>query len=134
MNIKSVDFSVNILTTFSEGVKTLQKCVFVRVSGFQLWVSISDSTVGSANHAVNLSDILEYENLTIHMKNLVIKSGDFLFENKRDKWKPLEHIKDIIEMYNVTICNTGNVTLSVHGCFNMSIEKLTGSSITWKKQ
>ena len=37
-------------------------------------------------------------------------------------------------MYNVTICNTGNVTLSVHGCFYMSIERLTGSSITWKKQ
>ena len=85
MNIKSVDFSVNILTTFSEGVKTLQKCVFVRVSGFQLWVSISDSTVGSTNHAVKLSDIFEYENLTIHMKDLVIKSDDFLFESKRDK-------------------------------------------------
>ena len=37
-------------------------------------------------------------------------------------------------MYNVTICNTGNVTLSVHGCFNISIEKLMCSSITWKKQ
>ena len=37
-------------------------------------------------------------------------------------------------MYNVTICNTGNVTLSAYGCFNMSIEKLTCSNITWKKQ
>ena len=135
MNIKSVDFSVNIFTTFSEGIKTSQKCVFVReISGFQLWLSISESTVGSTNHAVNLSGISEYENLTIHLRDLVIKSGDFLFENKIDKCKPLEHIKDIIEMYNVTICNTGNVTLSVHGCFNMSIEKLTCSNITWKKQ
>ena len=109
--------------------------MFVReLTGFQLWVSISDSTVDSTNHAVNLSDILEYENLTIHMKDLVIRSGDFLFENKRGRWKPLEHIKDIMEMYNVTICNTGNVMLSVHGCFYMSIERLTGSSITWKKQ
>ena len=125
----------DILTTFSEGIITLQECVFIsEISGFQLWVLISDSTVGITNDAVNLSDILEYENLTIHMKNLVIKGGDFLFENKRDKWKPLEHIKDIIEMYNVTICNTGNVTFSVHGCFNISIEKLTCSSITWKKQ
>ena len=128
LNIKPVDFSVNILTTFSEEFKTLQENMFVReISGFQSWFSISDSIVSSTSHAVNFSDISEYENLTIHMKDLVIKSGDFMFENKRDKCKPLEHIKDIIEMYNVTICNTGNVILSVHGCFNMSIEK-------WKKQ
>ena len=68
------------------------------------------------------------------MKDLVIKSGDFMFKNKRDRCKPLEHSKDIVEMYNVTICNTGNVTLSLHGCFNMSIEKLMCSNITWKKQ
>ena len=62
----------DILTTFSEGIITLQEYVLFReISGFQLWVSISDSTVGSANHAVNLSDILEYENLTIHMKDLI---------------------------------------------------------------
>ena len=76
----------DILTTFSEGIITLQEYVFVReLTGFQLWVSISDSTVDSTNHAVNLSDILEYENLTIHMKDLVIRSGDFLFENKRGR-------------------------------------------------
>ena len=68
------------------------------------------------------------------MKDLVIKSVDFMFKNKRDRCKPLEHSKDIVEMYNVTICNTGNVTLSLHGCFNMSIEKLMCSNITWKKQ
>ena len=135
LNIKSVDFSINILTTFSEGFKTLQKNVVVReMSGFQLWLSISDSVVSSTSHAVKFSDISEYENLTIHMKDLVIKSGDFIFENKRDKCKPLEHIKDIIKMQNITICNTGNVTLSVHGCFNMSVEKLSCSNITWKKQ
>ena len=123
LNIQSVDFSVNILTTFSEGFKTLQENVFVReISGFQLRLSISDSIVSSVSHAVKISDISEYDNFTFHMKDLVIKSGDFMFENKRDKCKPLEHIKDIIEMYNVTICNTGNVTLSVRGCFNMSIE------------
>ena len=46
-------------------------------SGFQAWLSVSDSIVSSTNHAVNFSDISEYENLFIHMKDLVIKSGDF---------------------------------------------------------
>ena len=68
------------------------------------------------------------------MKDLVIKSGDFTFENKRYRCKPLEHVKGKIEMYNVPICNTGNVTLSAQGCFNMSIEKLTCSNITWRKE
>ena len=49
------------------------------------------------------------------MKDLVIKSGDFTFENKRYRCKPLEHVKGKIETYSVTNCNTGNVTLSVHG-------------------
>ena len=135
LNIQSVDFSVKILTAFSKGFKTPEENVFFReISGFQLRLSISDSIVSSVSHAVKISDISEYDNFTFHMKDLVIKSGDFMFENKRDKCKPLEHIKDIIEMYNVTICNTGNVTLSVRGCFNMSIEKLRCSNITWKKQ
>ena len=103
-------------------------------SGFPLRFSISNSIVSSTSHALNISDISELENLTIHMKDLVIKSGDFTFENKRDRCEPLKHIKDIIEMYNVTICSTGNVTLSVHVCFNMSIEKITCINITWKKQ
>ena len=135
LNIKSVNFNVNILTTFSDGFKALQKNVVARdISDFHLCLSISDSVVSSTSHAVNFSDESEYENLTIHMKHLIIKSGDFIFKNKRDRCEPSEHIKDIIEMYNVTICNTGNVTLSVHGCFNMSIEKLTCSDFTWKKQ
>ena len=132
LNVKSVNFNVNILTTFSKGFKTFQKNAVVR--GFQVWLSISDSIVSGTSHTVNFSDISEYENVTIYMKDLIIKSGDFMFKNKRDGCKPLEHIKDIIEMYNVTICNTGNVILSVHGCFNMSIEKLTCSNITWKKR
>ena len=135
LNIKSVNFYTNILTTFSEGLKTLHKNVIAgEISGFQLWLSISDSIVSSSSHAVNFSDISKYENLAINMRDLVIKSGDFMFEKKRERCKPLEHIANIIEMYNVTTCNTGNVTLSVHGCFNMSIENLTCSNITWKKQ
>ena len=130
LNIKSVDFNVSILTTFSEGYETVQK----DTSGFQLWLSISDSIVSSTDHTVQFSDKWEYDKLTIHMKDLVIKSGDFIFENKKDRCEPLEHIKDIIEMYNITISNTENVTLTVHGCFNMSVENLTCSNITWKEQ
>ena len=135
LNIKSINFYTNILTTFSEGLKTLHKNVIVgEISGFQLWLSISDGIVSSASHAVKFSDISKYKNLAINMRDLVIESGDFMFENKRERCKPFEHIANIIEMYNVTICNTGNVTLSVRGCFNMSIENLTCSNITWNKQ
>ena len=94
LNFKSVNFNVNILTTFSERFKTLQKnLVFQKKSGFQLWVSVSDSIVSSTSHAVNFNDILEYENFTIYMKDLVIKSVDFMFKNIRDRCKPLEHSK-----------------------------------------
>ena len=124
LNIKSVDFNVNILTTLSEGCKTVQK----DTSGFQLWLSISDSTVGSTVHIVHYSDKWERD------KDLVIKSGDFIFENKKDTCKSLEHVKDIIEMYNITISNTENVALSGHGCFNTSIQNLTCSNVTWTKQ
>ena len=130
LNIKSVNLHVNILTTSSGGFKTFQKTT----SGFQLRLSVSDSVVSSTSHAVNFSDISEYDNFIIHMKDLVIKCGDFMFMSRRERCKPLEHIKDIIEMNNVTIFNTRNVTLSVRGCFNMSIEKLTCSNVTWKKQ
>ena len=79
LNIKSVDFNVSILTTFSEGNETVQK----DTSGFQLWLSVSDSTVSSTDHTVHFSDKWEYDKLTVHMKDLVIKSGDFIFENKK---------------------------------------------------
>ena len=135
LNIKSVNLYINILTTSSGGFKTFQKNVVAKAtSGFQLRLSISDSIVSSTSHPFNFSDISEYDNFTIHMKDLVIKSGDFMFMSRKERCEPLEHIKDIIEMNNVTICNTENVTLSVHGCFNMSIEKLTCSNITWMKQ
>ena len=57
-----------------------------------------------------------------------------MFKNKRERCQPMEQIKNIIEMNNVTICNAENMALSVHGCFNVSIEKLVCSNITWKKQ
>ena len=135
LKISSVNFNVNILTTFSQGFKTLNKNLVVQKKFvFQLWVSISDSIVNSKSHAVNFSDISEYEKLAIHMKDLVIKGGDFVFEKKRDRCETSEHSRDMIEMYNVTICNKGNVRLSVNGCFNMSIEKLTCTNITWKER
>ena len=134
LDIKSVNFNVNIFTIFSEGYKSLQKEVVVRnISGFQLSLSISDSIISSSCHAINLTDISGYENVSIHMKDLVVENSGFMFQTRRERCEDTEHIKNTIEMNNVTICNTENVTLSVNGCFNVSIEKLTGSNITWKK-
>ena len=96
LNISSVNFNVNILTTFSQGFRTLNKKLLVQMKFvFQLWVSISDSIVNSKSHAVNFSDISEYEDLTMHMKDLVIKSGDFMFEKKRDRCETSEHSRDM---------------------------------------
>ena len=135
LNFKSVDFNVNILTTFSEEFKTLQKNVLVKdIFDLELSLSISESIISSPSHVVNFSDLSWYENVSIHLKNLEIKNGAFTFDNKKQRCEPMEHIKDMIEMDNVTICNTGNVALSFNGCFNVSIKKFTCSKITWKKQ
>ena len=131
MNIKSVNFNVNILTTFSEGFKTFQKNVVDGDrSGFPLSLSIVDSIISSPSHAINLINFSVYENVSINMKDLVIQNGIFKFENKGERWEPMKRIKNTIEMNNVTICNTGNVSFSVNGHFNVSIEKLTCSNIT----
>ena len=64
LNIKSVNFYTKIITTFSQGFKTLQKNVIAReISHSQLRLSISNSIVSSTSHAVSFSDIPEYENL-----------------------------------------------------------------------
>ena len=68
------------------------------------------------------------------MKDLVIQNAVFIFENKRERYQPMEQIKNIIDMNNVTIYNAENIAISVHGCFNVSFEKLMCSNITWKKQ
>ena len=52
----------------------------------------------------------------------------------KKKCQPMECIKNMIKINNVTTCNCGNIALSVIGCFNVSVEKLTCSNITWKKQ
>ena len=49
------------------------------ISGFQLSLSRSDSIISSPCHAVNLTDISAYENISIYMKDLVVKNGDFKF-------------------------------------------------------
>ena len=123
LKIKSVNFNVNILTALTEDI-----------SGFHLSVSILDSTISSPSHAVNFRDVSGYENVSIQMKDLVIQNGVFMFKNKRERCQPMEQFKNIIEMNNVTICNAENIALSAHGCFNVSIEKLVCSNITWKKQ
>ena len=135
LNFKSVDFNVNIFTTFSERFKTLQKNVLVKdIFGLELSLSISGSIISSPSHAINFSDLSRYENVSIHLKNLEIRNGAFTFENKKGRCQPMKHIKDMIEMNNVTIRNAVNLALNVNGCFNVSIKKLTCSKITWKKQ
>ena len=134
LNIKSVNFNVNILMTFSEGRKTLQKSAAVRDTyGFQLCLSISDSIISSPCHAINFTYMPGYDNVSVHFKNLVIENGNFMFETRKDRCKPIEHIKNTIEMNNVTIRNTESAALSVNGCFNVSIQKLSCSNITWRK-
>ena len=69
------------------------------------------------------------------MEELVNQNGVFMFKNKTERCQPMEEIKNIIEMKNVTIiCNAENIALSVRGCFNFSIKGLMCSNITWKKQ
>ena len=135
LDFKSVNFNVNILTTFSEGCKALQRNVVVgNISGFQLSLSISDSIIRSPFHAINLTDISRYEKVSIHLKNLEVVSGDFMFQTRSERCEHKEYIKNTVEMNDVRICNAGNVTLSVNGCFNVSVEKLMCSNFTWKRQ
>ena len=135
LNIKSVNFEVNVLRTLSERFQSLKKNVVDEdKSSFPLSLSIVDSNISSPCHAINLSSILGYENVSVHMKNLLIENGDFTFKSKTGICKPMEHIENVIEISNVTICNTENTVLSMSGCFNVSIDKLTIRNITWKKQ
>ena len=135
LNIKSVNFEVNDLRTLSERFQSLKKNVVDEdKSSFPLSLSIVDSNISSPCHAINLSSILGYENVSVHMKNLVIENGDFSFKSKTGICKPMVHIESVIEISNVTFCNTENTVLTISGCFNVSIDKLTIRNITWKKQ
>ena len=134
LKIKSVNFNVNIFTAYSEGYKSIGKNIFDDISGCSLLLSISHSIVNSPSHAVNLSDLSGYENVSIHVEDSVIQNGKFMFKNKRGNCEPTQHVQNIIEMNNVTVLNSGIVALSANGCFNMSFNKLICRNLTWKKQ
>ena len=133
LKMKSVNFNVNIFSSFSEGYGSTGKNMFGNISGCPLLLSISNSIIRSPSHAVNLSDLSGYENVSIHVEDSIIQNGRFVFQNKRESCEPTEHVKNIIEMNNVTVLNSGIVALSAQGCFNMSFNKLTCYQLTWKK-
>ena len=58
------------------------------------------------------------------MKDLSDENGDFMFHTRNERCEHMEYIKNRVEMNNIRICNTGNVALSVNGCFNVFMEKL----------
>ena len=134
LKMKSVNFHVNIFSTFSEGYRYTGKNMFGDISGCPLFFSISNSIINSPYHAINLSDLTGYENISIHVEDSTIQNGKFVFQNKRKSCEPTEHIKNIIQMNNVTVLNTGIAELSVNGCFNISFNKIMCYNITWKKE
>ena len=122
LKIKSVNLDVNIFTALYEGKR------------YPLILSITDSIISSPNHAVNLTDLSGFENVSIHVKDSIIRNGRFILKNKRGICKPMEHVRNIVEMGNVTIANNGFTGVNVIGCFDVSINKLNCSNITWKIQ
>ena len=120
LKIKSVDFNVNIFTSLSEGKR------------LPLSLSITDSIISSPNNAIHLTDLSGYGNVSIHVKDSFIQSGRFILKNKRDSCKFLEHVRNLVEISNVTIANKGLVALNVNGCFNVTIKKLKCGNIRWR--
>ena len=134
LKIKSVNFHVNIFSTFSEGYRYTGKNMFGDISGCPLLFSISNSIINSPCNAINLSDLTRYENVSIHVENSIIQNGRFVFKNQRKICEPTKHVKNIIEMNNVTVLNTEIAALSANGCFNISFNKIMCYNITWKKE
>ena len=122
LKIKSVNFDVNIFTALYEGKR------------YPLLLSITDSIISSPNHAVNLTDLSGSENVSIHVKDSIIRNGRFILKNKRRICKPMEHVRNIVKISNVTIVNKGFTGLNVIGCFDVCINKLNCSNITSKMQ
>ena len=120
LKIKSVNFNVNIFTALSEGKR------------YPLSLSITDSIINCPNHAVHITDLSGYENVSIYVKDSIIQNGRFILKNKRESCKAMEHVRNIVEMTNVTIVNKGTVALNVNGCFNVAISKLKCSNIRWQ--
>ena len=134
LKMKSVNFHVNIFSTFSEGYRYTGKNMFGDISACPLLFSIANSIINSPYHAINLSDLTGYENVSIHVEDSIIQNGKFVFQNKRKSCEPTEHIKNIIQMNNVTVLNTGIAALSANGCFNISFNKIMCYNITRKKE
>ena len=120
LKIKSVDFNVNIFTSLSERKR------------LPLSLSITDSIISSPNNAIHLTDLSGYGNVSIHVKDSFIQSGRFILKNKRDSCKFLEHVRNLVEISNVTITNKGIVALNANGCFNVTINKLKCGNIRWR--
>ena len=120
LKIKSVNFNVNIFTALSEGKR------------YPLSLSITDSIINCPNHAVHITDLSGYENVSIYVKDSIIQNGRFILKNKRESCKAMEHVRNIVKMSNVTIVNKGTVALNVNGCFNVAISKLKCSNIRWQ--
>ena len=81
-----------------------------------------------------MSDLTGYENVSIRAEDSLIKNGRFMFKNKIESCKPIEHIKNFVEMNNATVLSSGTVALSFNDCFNISFNKLTCCNPTWNKQ
>ena len=134
LKIKSVNFNVNIFSDYSGGYRSIGKNMFDDIPRRPLFLSISNSIISTPSHAVNLSDLTGYENVSINVEDSIIQNGGFMFKNKRESCEPTGHVKNIVEINNVTVLSSGIEALSVNGCFNMSINKLTCCNLTWKKQ
>ena len=120
LTINSINFNVNIFTAYSEGHNSIGKNVFGDISGCSLLLSISNSIISSPSHAVNLSDLSGYENVSIHVEDSIIQNGIFMFKKRRESCESTKPVKNIIEMNNVTILNSNIVALNANGCFNIS--------------
>ena len=134
LKIKSVNFNVNIFTAYSKEYKSIGKNMFGDIPVSPFLLSISNSIISSPSHAVNLSDLTGYENVSVHVEDSIIENGRFMFENKRESCEATEHVKNTVEMNYVTFLSSEIVALSVNGCFNVSFNKLTCCNLTWNKQ
>ena len=82
LKVESVNFNVSFFTALSEGYKTIGRNMFGDISGYPLSLSISDSIISSPSHAVNLSDLSGYENVSIHVEDSVFKVAHLYLRTK----------------------------------------------------
>lgn len=75
LKIKSANIIANAFTAFLKGYQTIEEDMPKYISGSPLSFSISDSIINSPSLAVNLSDLLRYKNVFIHVKDSMTQSG-----------------------------------------------------------